>query len=116
MEDFISVVKYSPRFLAVGDSNDDQSYTSQTYLNIDPIFWHTQWLVTAVKCKIMIKSWVIPFTLQVGENLYRLLFDLMHNGIEFGRAFGLQRLKNQSLYHEIIILQKFNSISGKVLK
>ena len=57
MEDFISVVKYSPRFLAVGDSNDDQSYTSQTYLNIDPIFWHTQWLVTAVKCKIMITSW-----------------------------------------------------------
>ena len=29
MEDFISVVKYSPRFLAVGDSNDDQSYKSQ---------------------------------------------------------------------------------------
>ena len=29
MEDFISVVKYSPRFLAVGDSNDDQSCKSQ---------------------------------------------------------------------------------------
>ena len=29
MEDFISVVKYSPRFLAVGDSNDDQRYKSQ---------------------------------------------------------------------------------------
>ena len=35
MEDFISVVKYSPRFLAVGDSNDDQSYKSQAlHINI----------------------------------------------------------------------------------
>ena len=27
-----------------------------------------------------------------------------------------QRLKNQSLYHEILILHKFNDISRKVLK
>ena len=27
-----------------------------------------------------------------------------------------QRLKNQLLYHEILLLQKFNDISGKVLK
>ena len=33
----------------------------------------------------------------------------------FGRASVHQRLKNQSLYHEILLLQKFNDISGKVL-
>jgi hypothetical protein len=34
----------------------------------------------------------------------------------FGRASGLQRLKNHSLYHEILLLQKFNDILGKVFK
>ena len=34
----------------------------------------------------------------------------------FDRVFVPQRLKNQSLYHEILLLQKFNDISGKVLK
>ena len=34
----------------------------------------------------------------------------------FDRAFGLQRLMNQSLYQEILVLQKFNDIGGKVLK
>ena len=34
----------------------------------------------------------------------------------FGWAFGLQRLKKQSLYHEILLLQKFNDRRGKVLK
>ena len=34
----------------------------------------------------------------------------------FGRVFSLQRLKNQSLYHEILLLQKFNDTGGKVLK
>ena len=32
------------------------------------------------------------------------------------RASVPQRLKNHSLYHEILLLQKFNDISGKVLK
>ena len=34
----------------------------------------------------------------------------------FDRAVVPQRLINQSLYQEILLLQKFNSISGKVLK
>ena len=34
----------------------------------------------------------------------------------FDRAFVFQRLLNQSLYQEIILLQKFIDISGKVLK
>ena len=34
----------------------------------------------------------------------------------FDRAFGLQRLKNQSLYDKILFLQKFNDTLGKVLK
>ena len=34
----------------------------------------------------------------------------------FGRASVPQRLINQSLYQEILLLQKFNDIGGKVLK
>ena len=34
----------------------------------------------------------------------------------FGRVLVPQRLINQSLYQEIILLQKFNDILGKVLK
>ena len=34
----------------------------------------------------------------------------------FGRASVFQRLKNQSLYQEMLLLQKFNDIGGKVLK
>ena len=34
----------------------------------------------------------------------------------FGRVFVPQRLINQSLYQEILLLQKFNDIGGKVLK
>ena len=34
----------------------------------------------------------------------------------FGRVLVPLRLKNQSLYHKIVLLQKFNDISGKVLK
>ena len=34
----------------------------------------------------------------------------------FGRASVPQRLLNQSLYQEMLLLQKFNDISGKVLK
>ena len=34
----------------------------------------------------------------------------------FGRASVSQRLINQSLYQEILLLQKFNDIGGKVLK
>ena len=34
----------------------------------------------------------------------------------FGRVVVPQRLINLSLYHEILLLQKFNGISGKVLK
>ena len=34
----------------------------------------------------------------------------------FDRAIVPQRLKNQTLYHEILLLQKFKDISGKVLK
>ena len=34
----------------------------------------------------------------------------------FGRVVVPQRLINLSFYHEIILLQKFNYISGKVLK
>jgi hypothetical protein len=34
----------------------------------------------------------------------------------FGRADVPQRLITQSIYHEIILLQKFNDIGGKVLK
>ena len=33
-----------------------------------------------------------------------------------GRVSVPQRLINQSLYHEILLLQKFNDILGKVLK
>ena len=36
--------------------------------------------------------------------------------LPFGRASVPQRLLNQSLYQEILILQKFNDIGGKVLK
>ena len=31
-------------------------------------------------------------------------------------AFGLQRLENQSLYHEMLLLQKFSGIGGQVLE
>ena len=34
----------------------------------------------------------------------------------FDRASVPQRLINQSLYHEILLLQKFNDLLGKVLK
>ena len=34
----------------------------------------------------------------------------------FGRVLVPQRLLNQSLYQEMLLLQKFNDISGKVLK
>ena len=34
----------------------------------------------------------------------------------FGRASVPQRLINQSLYQEMLLLQKFNDIGGKVLK
>ena len=34
----------------------------------------------------------------------------------FGRAVVTQRLINQSLYQEMLLLQKFNDILGKVLK
>ena len=34
----------------------------------------------------------------------------------FGRVLVPQRLINQSLYHEILLLQKFNDLSRKVLK
>ena len=34
----------------------------------------------------------------------------------FDRAFVLQRLKNQSLYNKILLLQKFNYTLGKVLR
>jgi hypothetical protein len=34
----------------------------------------------------------------------------------FGRAVVFQRLINQSFYQEILLLQKFNDIGGKVLK
>ena len=34
----------------------------------------------------------------------------------FDRAFVPQRLKNQSLYNKILLLQKFNYTLGKVLK
>ena len=33
----------------------------------------------------------------------------------FDRDFGLQRLKNQSLYDKILLLQKFNDTLWKVL-
>ena len=32
------------------------------------------------------------------------------------RTFGLQRLKNKSVHHEILLLQNFTDILGKVLK
>ena len=34
----------------------------------------------------------------------------------FDRAFVFQRLINQSFYQEMLLLQKFNDIGGKVLK
>ena len=34
----------------------------------------------------------------------------------FGRVLVPLRLKNQSLYHKILLLQKFNDTGGKVLK
>ena len=34
----------------------------------------------------------------------------------FDKASVPQRLINQSLYHEILLLQKFNDLLGKVLK
>ena len=34
----------------------------------------------------------------------------------FGRVVVPQRLINQSFYQEILLLQKFNDIGGKVLK
>ena len=34
----------------------------------------------------------------------------------FDRAFAFQRLINLSLYQEMLLLQKFNDIGGKVLK
>jgi hypothetical protein len=34
----------------------------------------------------------------------------------FGRASVPQRLINQSLYQEMLLLKKFNDIGGKVLK
>ena len=34
----------------------------------------------------------------------------------FDRAVVFQRLINQSLYQEMLLLQKFNDIGGKVLK
>ena len=34
----------------------------------------------------------------------------------FDRAVVFQRLINQSFYQEILLLQKFNDIGGKVLK
>jgi hypothetical protein len=41
----------------------------------------------------------------LGCNMGMIIFDLRGT---FGMAFVPQRLKNQSLYHEILLLQKFN--------
>jgi hypothetical protein len=57
-----------------------------------------------------------------------MFFFIIYNGIGkrnlttiggrwyFDRAFVTQRLKNQSLYNKILLLQKFNNTLGKVLK
>ena len=45
------------------------------------------------------------------SNYYRRLSVLLVRHL-----FLPQRLKNQSLYHEILLLQKLNYMSGKVLK
>ena len=41
---------------------------------------------------------------------------LWEPGGTFGRVYVPLRLKNQSLYHKMVLLQKFNDIGGKVLK
>ena len=50
--------------------------------------------------------------------MYSLIANFRINGVvgTFGRADVPQRLINQSLYQEILHLQKFNDIGGKVLK
>ena len=50
--------------------------------------------------------------------MYSLIANFRINGVvgTFGRADVPQRLINQSLYQEILHLQKFNYVLGKVLK
>jgi hypothetical protein len=56
----------------------------------------------------------IPW-LQLQTNLY--LTTIGGPGLgTFGRNDVPQRIINQSLYQEILLLQKFNDIGGKVLK
>ena len=51
-----------------------------------------------------LKLTALYFTMSIGSHWY------------FDRVFGLQRLKNQSLYNKSLLLQKFTDILGKVLK
>ena len=50
----------------------------------------------------------------IAFNLYYYVFESMGVVLE-GQMF-LKRLKTQSLYHEVLLLQKFIDILGKVLK
>ena len=64
--------------------------------------------------RLILKYDPVIYTLDV---VFELLIHLTNIVIgTFGSTVVPQRLKNQSLYHEILLLQKFTDISGKVLK
>ena len=71
------------------------------------------------KCKGKSRHSILPDETGLGFDPLHNQGNLINIGCvvgTFGRASGLQRLKNQLLYHEILLLQKFNDIMGKVIK
>ena len=53
---------------------------------------------------------ILIFSIAIGADYLTTI------GGPFGRASVPQRLIHQSLYQEILLLQKFNDIEGKVVK
>ena len=51
-----------------------------------------------------------------GFNIFTYLLNTIGGPWYFGRVLVPLRLKNQSLYHKILLLQKLNDLLGKVLK
>ena len=72
-------------------------------------------LVLCTPLYLQLKPLCLPCSVQTFQ-IYLSNYLLQEVLGTFGRAVFPQRLIKQSLYQEIILLQKFNDISGKVLK
>ena len=71
-------------------------------------------LLTRKKGGKRVFYWLLHYVLTPYTSMY--ISNYYSRSLVFGRVVVPQRLINLSLYHEILLLQKFNNISGKVLK